>query len=47
MDRVTKQRNLVDNVSDLWVFLRKLNSGRRERMNYNLYASNGTTRSAT
>ena len=42
-DRITKQRYLVDTGSDLCVFPRKLLAGRRECMDYTLYAANGTT----
>jgi hypothetical protein len=34
---------LLDTGSDLCIFPRKLLPGRRERMDYNLYAANGTT----
>ena len=43
MDQILKQQYLVDTVSDLCVFPRKLLPGRRERTDYTLYAVNGTT----
>jgi predicted aspartyl protease len=42
-DRVSKRRFLIDTGSDLCVFPRKLVSGRRERVNYDLFAANGST----
>jgi hypothetical protein len=42
-DRRSKQRFLVDTGSDLCVFPRKLVPGRQERVNYGLFAANGTT----
>jgi hypothetical protein len=42
-DRVTKQQYLVDTVSDMCVFRRKLLLGRWERTNYTFYAVNRTT----
>jgi len=43
MDRSSKQRYLVDTGSDLCVFPRRLLPGCRERTDYTLYATNGTT----
>jgi hypothetical protein len=42
-DRVSKRRYLVETGSDLCVFPRKLLPGRRERTDYTLYATNGTS----
>ena len=42
-DRISKQQYLMDTGSDLCVFPCKLPPGRRERMDYTLYAANGTT----
>jgi hypothetical protein len=42
-DRVSKRQFLVDTGSDLCVFLRKFTSGRKERVNYDVFAANGTT----
>ena len=42
-NRISKQRYLVDIGSYLCVFPRKLLPGRREHMDYTLYAANGTT----
>jgi hypothetical protein len=42
-DRVSKRRFLIDTGSDLCVFPRKLVPGRRERVNYDLFAANGST----
>ena len=42
-DRVSKRLYLVDSGSDLCVFPRKLLPGRRERIDNDLYAANGTT----
>lgn len=42
-DRVTKTRYLIDTGSDLCVFPRKLLPERRARIDYSLYAANGTT----
>jgi len=41
-DRISKQRYLVDTVSDLCVSPCKLLLGCRERTDYTLYAANGT-----
>jgi hypothetical protein len=42
-DRLSKRQFLVDTGSDLCVFLRKFTSRRKERVNYDLFAANGTT----
>jgi hypothetical protein len=42
-DRTSKDRFLLDTDSDLCVFLRKLVPGHKERVNYDLFAANGTT----
>jgi hypothetical protein len=42
-DRVSKLRFLIDTGSGLCVFPRKLIPGRRERVNYDLFAANGST----
>jgi cleavage and polyadenylation specificity factor subunit 1 len=42
-DRTSKHRFLLDTGSDLCVFPRKLVPGRKERVNYELFAANGTT----
>jgi cleavage and polyadenylation specificity factor subunit 1 len=42
-DRTSKLRYLVDTGSDLCVFPRKLVPGRKERVNYDLFAANGST----
>jgi hypothetical protein len=42
-DRVSKLRFLIDTGSDLFVFPRKLIPVRRERVNYDLLADNGST----
>ena len=42
-DRARKHKFLVDTCSDFCVFPRKLLSGRKERVNYDLFAANGTT----
>jgi hypothetical protein len=41
--RSSKHRFLLDTGSDLCVFPRKLVPGRKERVNYDLFAVNGTT----
>ena len=43
MDRISKRRFLVDTGSDLCVYPRKLVPRRKERVNYDLCAANGTT----
>jgi hypothetical protein len=43
IDRISKLRFLIDTGSDLCVFPRKLIPGRRERVNYDLFAANGST----
>jgi hypothetical protein len=42
-DGTSKHRFLLDTGSDLCVFPRKLVPGRKERVNYDLSAANGTT----
>jgi hypothetical protein len=42
-DRTSKHRILLDTGSDLCAFPRKLVPGRKERVNYDLFAANGTT----
>jgi predicted aspartyl protease len=42
-DRVSKRQFVVDTGSDLCVFPRKFTSGRKERVNYDFFAANGTT----
>jgi hypothetical protein len=42
-DRVSKRQFLVDSGSDLCLFPCKFTSGRKERVNYDLFAANGTT----
>jgi hypothetical protein len=42
-DRTTKHRFLLDTGSDLSMFPRKLVPGRKERVNYDLFAANRTT----
>ena len=42
-DRVSKRLYLIDTGSNICVFPRKLLLGRRERIDYDLYAANGTT----
>jgi cleavage and polyadenylation specificity factor subunit 1 len=43
MDKVSKRRFLVDTGSDLCVYPRRLVPRRKERVNYDLCAANGTT----
>jgi predicted aspartyl protease len=43
IDRVSKRQFLVDTGSDLCVFPRKFTSRRKESVNYDLFAANGTT----
>jgi hypothetical protein len=43
MDRISKRRFLIDTGSDLCVYRRKLIPRRREHVNYDLCAANGTT----
>jgi hypothetical protein len=42
-DRTSKHRFILDTGSDLCVFPRKVVPGRKEHINYDLYAANGTT----
>ena len=42
-DKTTKYRFLIDTGSDVCVFPRKLIPNRKDRVNYDLYAANGST----
>ena len=43
-DRKTKTQFLVDTGTDLWVFPRSFIHGKRQKLNYELYAANDTVK---